>query len=115
MIYTASGSIYANTVIEHIDRYNLIHEKLYRRDLVKNNDRLVKDLTKFSKDMDRVLLVDSRPDSCLQQDNQIRISPYFGDSNDNELKRLSTFFKDKVSEMQHNVDLRTITQDFTLN
>ena len=113
-MYTASGSSYANTVIEHIDRHNFIHERLYRKDNIKQGERLYKDLSKLSKDLSRALLIDSRADTCLQSVNQLRIKPYTGDASDNELKRLTSFFKDKVSEMQHNVDLRTLPADFAL-
>lgn len=112
VIYTASGSAYANTIIEHIDRHNLIHERLYRKDLVKRDDRLFKDLTKLSRDLGRAVIVDSKADTCLQGENHIKISTFFGDKNDGELKRLMTFFKDKVSEMQHNVDLRSLALEF---
>ena len=112
VIYTSSGSAYANTIIEHIDRHNLIHERLYRKDLVKKDDKLFKDLTKLSKDMSRTLIVDSKADTCLQTENHVKIGTFLGDANDGELKRLYMYFKDKVSEMQHNVDLRSLTSEF---
>ena len=92
----------------------MIHERLYRKDNVKRDDRLYKDLTRFSRHIDRALLVDSRADTCLQVENQLKISAFYGDSADIELKRLATFFKDRVSDLQHNVDLRTLPDEYAL-
>ena len=114
VIYTSSADIYANTVIEHIDRYNMIHERLYRKDLIKVDDKTIKDLTKLNKDMSRVLLVDSKTDGCLQSDNLIRIKPFFGNQDDAELKQLYMLFKDKISEIEHNIDLRSLAKEFNI-
>lgn len=112
VVYTASGSAYANTVIEAIDRHNLIHERLYRKDNVKVEEKLCKDLGKLSKHMDRALLIDSRAETCLQVENQLKIKSFYGDAKDTELRKLADFFKDKVSEIQHNIDLRELPDQY---
>ena len=93
----------------------MINERLYRKDLVKKHDKMVKDLTKLNQDLSRVLLVDNRSDICLQTENQINIPHYNGRQDDNSLKGLADFFKDRISEIEHNIDLRSIARNFQTN
>lgn len=113
VLYTASGPAYADSIMEYVDPSNLIYERLYRKDLVKKNNKLEKDLSKFSSDMSRVLILDSKPDGVDPVENHLIIKPFVGhDPSDTELKKLIDFFKDRISEQQHNVDLREIINEF---
>lgn len=114
-VFTASGPVYADKIIEHIDQYNLVYQRLYRKDMSKKGDKLIKDLTRFSNDMSRVIIVDSKVDGVYPIDNHFVIQSYNKfDPNDDELKKLAGFFRNRVSDQQHNVDLRDIIKGATI-
>jgi len=65
-------------------------KRLYRQHTVYKDNIYIKDLTKLGRDLSKIIIVDNMPQNfCLQKENGILISNYFGqDNGDNTLNLL---------------------------
>lgn len=85
-VYTASNEVYADQIISSImpmvDRKHILSQK----DCYKLQSRVIKDLTKVGRTLQKIVLIDDRPSAhILQEENLILITPWRGDQNDNAL------------------------------
>lgn len=94
IIFTSSLQIYADTVINKLDRFNVIKAKLFRDDCILKDEVYLKDLKKFGKDLKDVVIIDNSPLSYeLNQDNGIPIDTWYEDLSDRELLKMIPFLK----------------------
>lgn len=93
-IYTAALSMYADKIIDRIDRNHLIKHRLYRPSCGVYKEHYVKDLEFLGRPLRRILLVDNHPASYMAHfDNGIPIYSYLGQPDDTGLKDLLTFLQ----------------------
>ena len=84
--FTASDNEYANKVIDAIWPQTPKSHRFFRDSCKPKNGYLVKDLSLLHKQLSHVILIDDIEGSALLQPrNLVRISPYYGDNNDNVL------------------------------
>ncbi|OHS98968.1 NLI interacting factor-like phosphatase family protein [Tritrichomonas foetus] len=84
--FTASKCNYANKIIDAIWPNTPRSHRFFRDSCKSENGYLVKDLSVINRQLSFVLLVDDIEGSALlQPNNLIRISPFYGDMNDNVL------------------------------
>ena len=80
---------YANTVLDTIDKKEVISRRLYRDSCTKTGDGLAKDLSKHFGDIRRVIIVDNSSLAIsLQPENAIHCSDFRSDPNDRELEKI---------------------------
>ena len=81
IVFTSATQSYADSILDSIDKNNIYFEKrLYRQHTVFINDTFVKDLSKLGRDLSKVIIIDSLPQSFkLQKENAIliKISYFF--------------------------------------
>lgn len=65
MIFTAALKEYADVIIDHLDpEKKIIKERFYRKDtMFVNNEYSVKDLTKISTDLSKIIIIDNLPEN----------------------------------------------------
>ncbi|CAD8072974.1 unnamed protein product [Paramecium sonneborni] len=94
IIFTASISEYANSVIDFLDPLGLVDLRLFRENCTIYNNILVKDLSLLKRNLDSVILIDNSVNSFMFQPmNAIHILNYFEDKSDQELTLLIPFLK----------------------
>ncbi|CAD8133316.1 unnamed protein product [Paramecium pentaurelia] len=94
IIFTASISEYANSVIDFLDPLGLVDLRLFRENCTIYNGVLVKDLSLLKRNLDSVILIDNSVNSfMLQPMNAVHILNYFEDKTDQELALLIPFLK----------------------
>ena len=86
IIFTAAIEEYADYIVERIDPEHHIEHKLYRRHTVSKGDRMIKDLNKIGREIDRVCIIDNNKENfSLQPENGIEVRTFIDDDNDDEL------------------------------
>ena len=91
IVFTAGTKEYADPILDIIEKKEKFFTKrLYRQHTVYKDNIYIKDLSKLGRDLSKVIIVDNMPQNfCLQKENGILISNYFGeDSGDNTLNEL---------------------------
>ena len=90
VIFTASRSRYADKVIDQIDPYGAVSMRLYRQDCTRSGStRFAKNLSRFDKDLRRVILLDNSEDSfALQPNNGILIKAWYGGNRNDDTELL---------------------------
>ena len=91
VIFTAGTKEYAEPIIDSIEKKEKFFlKRLYRNHTVYKDNIYIKDLTKLGRDLSKIIIVDNMPQNfCLQKENGILISNYFGqDNGDNTLDLL---------------------------
>ena len=99
MIFTAALQEYADVIIDHLDpEKKIIQKRFYRKDtMFLDGDYSVKDLTKISQDLSKIILIDNLPDNFKKQsENGIFIKSWYNDENDRALLELVTILKDLI-------------------
>eukprot|EP00941_MAST-03F_sp_MAST-3F-sp1_P001118 g1118.t1 len=106
-IFTASKRLYADPVIDRIDRKGMIRQRFYRDSCTEVAGCFVKDLSKVKADSAKVMLIDNSP-VCfsLCQDNAVAISGWVDDPNDTALLDILPF----LEQMQGLRDVRSVLQ-----
>lgn len=95
VVFTASLSIYANPVIDQLDKDKLIRIRLFREACVAYGKVFVKDMRKMGRSMDNIMIIDNIPTSyCFTEDNGIPIITWTHEQDDQELARLLPFLED---------------------
>ena len=94
VIYTASLSLYADSLIDLLDTKHLVSHRLFREHCTFNNSSYVKDLSKLGRNPKDIIIVDNSP-ICysLQPENGIPILTWTDNFNDNMLKELSPLLR----------------------
>ena len=91
IVFTAGMKEYAEPILDTIEKKEKFFlKRLYRQHTVYKDNIYIKDLTKLGRDLSKVIIVDNMPQNfCLQKENGILISNYFGqDNGDNTLNLL---------------------------
>lgn len=101
-VFTAGIKEYACKILDRLDPSGtLISARFYREECteIRSQGTFAKDLTKISKDLSRVILVDNTP-ACfsLQPANGIPIKSWYSDLCDKQLYRLRDFLIGVASE-----------------
>ncbi|KAJ3694206.1 hypothetical protein LUZ60_009686 [Juncus effusus] len=95
VVFTAGLKEYASLVLDQLDPTNqLITHRLYR-DACRQTEpgRFVKDLTLTERRLNQSVIIDDNPNAyMLQPDNAIPVKPFLNDLQDNELRKMVTFF-----------------------
>ena len=83
VVFTAGTKEYAEPIIDIIEkREKFFIKRLYREHTIYRNGNYIKDLTKLGRDLSKIIIVDNMPQNfCLQKENGILISNYFGQDN----------------------------------
>ncbi len=99
MIFTAALKDYADMIIDHLDpEKKIIQKRFYRRDtMFTDKDYSIKDLTKISKDLAKIIIIDNMPDNFKKQhENGIFIKSWYNDETDRALLNLIPILKDFI-------------------
>ena len=92
VVFTAGTKEYADPIIDIIEKKEKYFiKRLYRQHTIYRDNIYIKDLSKLGRDLSKIIIVDNMPQNfCLQKENGILISNYFGqDSGDNTLDLLA--------------------------
>ena len=92
VVFTAGTKEYAEPIIDIIEKKEKFFVKrLYRQHTFYKDNIYIKDLIKLGRDLSKIIIVDNMPQNfCLQKENGILISNYFGqDNGDNTLYLLA--------------------------
>ena len=97
VIFTASHSSYANTVIDHLDpQKNIIKQRLFREHcMVTEQGIFIKDLRIFGdRKLENIILVDNALYSFAYQiENGVPIIPFYDNKQDKELLSLKIYLQ----------------------
>ena len=114
VLFTAAEEDYTDIVLKELNKNNYISHVLCRKYTELNNNSYIKDLSKLGRDLSKVCIVDNNKDNfCLQPENGLFISSYFGEPNDNELFLLCSDLK-KIIEKQPD-DIRTVIKEIDVS
>ncbi|OHT08360.1 NLI interacting factor-like phosphatase family protein [Tritrichomonas foetus] len=99
VIFTASCQIYADKVINTIDKSKVVKHRLYRESCTDFGGSYVKDLSRLNRNLEKIIIIDNSSVSYLLQPyNAISISSWYDDPTDNQLFVISDFLKKYYKE-----------------
>jgi len=94
VIFTASLSLYANPLLDMLDKNGIIAHRLFRESCVLHGQAYVKDMSKLGRKLKDVMIVDNSPLSyAFQPTSAIPITSWFDDRNDRQLQQLLPVLK----------------------
>eukprot|EP01016_Furgasonia_blochmanni_P043963 TRINITY_DN6051_c0_g1_i7.p1 TRINITY_DN6051_c0_g1~~TRINITY_DN6051_c0_g1_i7.p1 ORF type:complete len:463 (-),score=63.82 TRINITY_DN6051_c0_g1_i7:659-2047(-) len=94
VVFTASISEYASSVIDEIDTARSVAFKLYREGCTVHENAYVKDLDKLGRDLADVIIVDNSQASYrFHPNNALDILSFFDEDDDRELDRHTRFLE----------------------
>ena len=97
VIYTSSEKEYATSIIDKIDPHHRIRTILHRDHCLLSPYGLDKDLLLIGKDLKGVIFIDNLEENFrLQRDNGLKISDFYSNRKDEELKKLIPFLESMV-------------------
>ena len=107
VVFTAATQEYADPIIDAIEQNNKYFDfRLYRIHTIIIDNDFVKDLSKFGRDLSRIIIVDNMEQNYkLQKDNGITIRPFWG--KDNEDTALNDLLEILIKIAENNIDVRT--------
>jgi len=107
IVFTAATQEYADPIIDAIEQNKKYFDfRLYRVHTIIIDNDFVKDLSKFGRDLSRILIVDNMEQNYkLQKDNGITIRPFWG--KDNEDTALNDLLEILTKIAENNLDVRT--------
>lgn len=127
VVFTASKQVYANKVIDIIDPDRHIAHRLYRESCVEHKSRdfehrnasyWVKDLSRLSRFIDDIVIVDNSPAAYIyQKENALPISSWTGGKDDCELYKYINMLK-MMAKFEIDIKyvvLNIVNDDFSLN
>ena len=90
--FTSATREYADVIINEIEKKrNFFDYKFYREHCVIYKDTFVKDISRIGRDIQKIIIVDNNENNfVLNKENGIKISPYYGDDEENNNLRLSS-------------------------
>jgi Dullard-like phosphatase family protein len=80
VVFTAGTKEYADPIIDIIEKKEKYFiKRLYRQHTIYRDNIYIKDLSKLGRDLSKIIIMDNMPQNfCLQKENGILISNYFG-------------------------------------
>lgn len=94
VIFTASVKVYADPVIDFIDKGRAVKHRLYREACTDFGGNFIKDLSRLNRNIEKVIIIDNSSVAYLLQPyNAIAITSWFDDPTDNELFVIMDFLK----------------------
>ncbi|KAJ2786512.1 hypothetical protein GGI15_001476 [Coemansia interrupta] len=95
VVFTASLSMYADPVLDLLDKSKVVHHRLFRESCNLYNGNYVKDLSRLGRDIADSIIIDNSPASyAFHPNNAIGISTWLNDPMDTELRDLIPFLID---------------------
>ncbi|KAJ1731258.1 hypothetical protein LPJ61_002618 [Coemansia biformis] len=95
VVFTASLSMYADPVLDLLDKSRAVHHRLFRESCNLYNGNYVKDLSRLGRDVTQSIIIDNSPASyAFHPNNAIGISTWLNDPMDTELRDLIPFLID---------------------
>ena len=93
VLMTAGVEPYASLVLDILDDQRHLEHRFYRDSCTKTDTGLlVKDLSRFNRDLDRTIIVDNSPNAYLwHPQNAVDIDDFVGDSRDRQLVAVADF------------------------
>ncbi|KAJ1904994.1 hypothetical protein LPJ81_002173 [Coemansia sp. IMI 209127] len=95
VVFTASLAMYADPVLDLLDKSKVVHHRLFRESCNLYNGNYVKDLSRLGRDVGHSIIIDNSPASyAFHPNNAIGISTWLNDPMDTELRDLIPFLID---------------------
>jgi len=86
VIFTASLPLYADPLLDKLDKHKVIVKRLYREHCVFTSGLFVKDMTLLGRDITKVILIDNAPYTyAFQPENALPCTSWISDETDDEL------------------------------
>lgn len=99
ILFTASVAMYADPIIDLIDKFGVFRERLFRESCVYYRGHYVKDLDKLGRNLEKVIIADNSPASySFHPFNAVPVTTWFDDDKDSELLDLIPLFE-KLSQV----------------
>mgnify|MGYP000902680842 FL=1 len=112
VIYTAGDKEYATAVIDEIDKKRHISYILHRDHCLRHGTGAGKDLSLIGRNLREVIFIDNLEENLrLQRENGLKISDFYNDPKDDELKKFIPFLQ-YVSELADVRPVRKLHADF---
>lgn len=95
IVMTAGVEPYASLVLDILDKNRVLDYRFYRDSCTKtDHGLLVKDLSRFNRPMDKIIIVDNSPNAYLwHPNNAVDIKDFVGDQRDTELNTVADFLE----------------------
>lgn len=94
VIFTSQSSMNAMPILDKLDPYNYAMYRLYREATRYVDGKYVKDLSHLNRDLSKVIIMDSNPESfSMQPENGIALKPWQGEANDQGLLEYIPFLE----------------------
>lgn len=104
VIFTAALKDYADSILNAMDKENLVAHRLYRNSTRFRNGTYLKDLNRLGRDMEKCLIIDNMEDNFMcHVDNGIGIKGWYSDPADRELEKMMPFLKGLVTRQVRDV------------
>jgi len=93
VLMTAGVEPYASLVLDILDERRVLEYRFYRDSCTKTDTGLlVKDLSRFNRDLDRTIIVDNSPNAYLwHPQNAVDVDDFVGDMRDRQLATVADF------------------------
>lgn len=92
--FTASLSQYAGPLLDKLDKFHIVNNRLFRENCIHQKGIFIKDLRKVGRDLKNIIIIDNNPVSYIaNMDNGIPISTWYDNLDDNELMKLIPLLK----------------------
>lgn len=95
VVFSSNYMIYSDKIVPKLDPYRAsVSHVIYREGTVYRDGKIIKDLSKLNRDLDKVIMIDCREDSfAFQPENGIPLKPWEGNADDKELVKLIPFLE----------------------
>ncbi|EGG16552.1 dullard-like phosphatase domain containing protein [Cavenderia fasciculata] len=107
VVFTASLAKYADPVLNLLDKYQVVHWRLFRESCHNHKGNYVKDLSRIGRDLKSTIIIDNSPTSYMfHPENAIPVDSWFDDEKDRELLELIPLLEDitKVDDVRPVLD-----------
>lgn len=104
LVIWSSGSQHTDEQnVQDFDMYGMCRQRLFRDNNTMQGFRMVKDLNKLGRDLNRLIVVESNPSRVYPSENVLKVSEFKDDINDQDLKRVMHFIADVQRYNVHDV------------
>ncbi|KAI9483434.1 MAG: HAD-like domain-containing protein [Benjaminiella poitrasii] len=111
VIFTSQSAMNAMPILDKLDPYQYAMYRLYREATRYVDGKYVKDLSHLNRDLSKVIIMDSNPDSfVLQPENGIALKPWKGEARDKGLLEYVPFLE--AIALTNPDDVRPVLKSF---